>query len=87
MVVGCVDKQISPRRCDERLHKQQTELKKFCFRHMQRKKSLQSIVVVEALSLFLGNQHSCVLTAEMGVNLLKGQHSSGPGRPGVFQSA
>lgn len=34
---------------------------------------------MEALSLFLGIQHSCVLTAEMGVNLLKGQHSSGQG--------
>lgn len=55
-----------------RLHKQQTELKKFCLRHMQRKKSLQNIVVVEALSRFLGNQHSCVLTAAMGVTLYMG---------------
>lgn len=72
VMVGYVGKQISARWCDKRLHKQQTELKKFCFSYMQRKKSLQNIMVVEALSLFLGNQDSCVLTAEMGVTLYMG---------------
>lgn len=70
VVVGCVGKQISARCCDKRLDKHK-KLKKSCFRNIQRKKSLQNMVV-EALSLFLGNQHSCVLTTEMGVILYMG---------------
>lgn len=40
---------------------------------MQRKNALHNIMVVEALSLFLGNQLSCVLTAELGVTLYTGE--------------